>query len=463
MTLQRRQFLRMAAASTILGATTAGVPLNFTAHAADTSGYKALVCIFLFGGMDGHDWLIPYDAESYGSYQGIRQSLLNRYSDGARSRENLLPLSPDNAADFGSRQFALPPEMPETKRLFDSGRAAFVANVGPLLEPVTADGFASGSARVPSRLFSHNDQQSTWQSSAPEGAQLGWGGLFGDAAIAAGANSGGTEFTTLSMAGVGPFLTGNVVSPYQVSLSGSAGLNVLASDQPGLSAFLQRAEDRFRADGFDERNLLARDIAAKFGDAIDTNRVFDAARGNAVALATAFPDGGLGAQLAAVAETISIRSALSASRQIFFVGIGGFDTHSNQANDLPGLLSQIDASLAAFDAAMVELGVGDSVTTFTASDFGRTLAVNGDGTDHGWGNHQIVMGGAVKGRQILGDLPEARFGHGLDGGGGRLIPGLSVEQFAEPLGRWWGLNDAEVAASLPGLRNFDPAGLSLFA
>ena len=462
MTLHRRQFLRLAAATSALGAASAGWPLNLTAHAADTVGYKALVCVFLFGGMDGHDVLIPYDTESYASFANIRQSLIGRYADGARSRETLQPLDLDNAADFGSRRFALPPEMPEMARLFDAGRVAFVANVGPLLEPVTASAFADGAARVPSRLFSHNDQQSTWQASAPEGAQLGWGGLFADAALAAGANPGGADFTTLSMAGVGPFLTGNQASPYQVSLSGSAGLDVLESGRPGLSAFLARAEERFRSAGFDEPNILARDVAAKFNDAIATNSVFDAARGGAVPLATAFPETSLGQQLAAVAETISIRSALSATRQIFFVGTGGFDTHSNQANDLPGLLAQIDGAFAAFDAAMAELGVGNDVTTFTASDFGRTLAVNGDGTDHGWGNHQIVMGGAVRGRRILGALPEARFGHDLDGGGGRLIPSLAVEQFAEPLGRWWGLNDAEVAASLPGLRNFDPAGLSLF-
>jgi uncharacterized protein (DUF1501 family) len=157
------------------------------------------------------------------------------------------------------------------------------------------------------------------------------------------------------------------------------------------------------------------------------------------------------------------RSATAfASRQIFFVGTGGFDTHSSQAADLPGLLTQIDDALAAFNAAMTELGVSQSVTTFTASDFGRTLAVNGDGTDHGWGGHHIVMGGAVRGRHIFGDVTPAELGHDLDAGGGRLIPSLSVEQLAGPLGRWWGLTESEVAAALPNLGNFDPANLDLF-
>lgn len=466
MKLNRRHFLRSAAASSLSVAGLTGVPGTLTAHAADTDGYKALVCVFLFGGLDGHDLLLPYDQPSYESFSDVRQTLLDRYS-GARSRDNLLPLDPQNGSIFGSRQFALPPEMPQLKSLFDQGRASFVGNVGPLIEPVTADGFASGAAKLPSRLFSHNDQQSTWQASAPEGAQLGWGGLFADAVLAAGANSGGPTFTTLSTAGVGPFLTGRIASPYQVSVSGSAGIRVLETFDVGSSGaardFLELAKDRFRAEGFAGNNILARDMATKFREGIDANSDFDAARSNVVPLATSFPETSLGSQLQAVAETISIRNSLSASRQIFFVATGGFDTHSNQADDLPGLLGQIDGALGAFDAAMRELGLSDRVTTFTASDFGRTLTVNGDGTDHGWGGHHIVMGGAVRGQNILGVIPDAVLGHDFDAGGGRLIPSLAVEQFAEPLGRWWGLDDGEIAAALPNLRNFDDAGLDLFA
>ncbi|MEL6687651.1 MAG: DUF1501 domain-containing protein [Pseudomonadota bacterium] len=465
MAFNRRKFLHLATASTLVGAGLSGWPSNYTVHAADTAGYKALVCVFLFGGLDGHDMLIPYDPESYNSYASIRQTLLADYGE-ARSRDNLLSLDLGGASPFGSRQFALPPEMPQLKSLFDQQRISFVANVGPLLEPVTAADFSNGTARLPSRLFSHNDQQSTWQASAPEGAQLGWGGLFADAAIAAGANVGGSEFTTLSTAGVGPFLTGNVAAPYQVSLTGSAGIQALTlgGSNPGaFSEFLDRATDRFRAEGFDSDSVLARDIAAKLRQSVDSNALFDAARANAIPLATAFPESSLGSQLKAVAETISLRTTLSASRQIFFVGTGGFDTHSNQASDLPALLGQIDAAFAAFNAALDELGVSQNVTTFTASDFGRTLAVNGDGTDHGWGGHQIVMGAAVNGGTILGDISEARLGHDLDSGGGRLIPSLSVEQFAEPLGRWWGLNGQEIASALPNLTNFDAANLNLFS
>ncbi|MCQ8185874.1 DUF1501 domain-containing protein [Parvularcula maris] len=457
MRLDRRKFL----ASALAGSAMAGLPGTLTAHAADTGGYKALVCVFLFGGLDGHDLILPYDQPSYDSFAGIRQTLLNGYG-GGRSRENLLPLNPDNASSFGSRQFALPPEMPFIKALFDEGRVAVIGNVGPLIEPVTA-ATVEGGVKLPPRLFSHNDQQSVWQASAPEGAQLGWGGLFADAVLASGANSGGAAFTTLATAGVGPFLTGRIASPYQVSLSGSAGITAIESFEAlGFSSFLEAAKNRFRADGFTGSNILARDMAQKFRSGIDANTAFDAARVGAAGFSTAFPESSLGSQLKAVAETMSIRGALSAHRQIFFVGTGGFDSHSGQADTVPGLLSQIDGAFSAFDGALKELGLSDQVTTFTASDFGRTLAVNGDGTDHGWGGHHLVMGGAVRGRKILGDIPEPLFGHDQDAGGGRLIPTLAVEQFADPLGRWWGLTSDEIAAALPNRANFDPVSLDLF-
>lgn len=467
MPFNRRQFLRTATASTLAGAGLYGMPGALTAHAADTSGYKALVCVFLFGGLDTHDLLLPYDQASYDSFSSVRQTLINAQG-AARAREMLLPLTLDNQSAFGSRAFALPPEMPQLHTLFDQGQAALVANVGPLIEPVTAQGVIDRVARVPPRLFSHNDQQATWQASAPEGAQQGWGGLFADAALAAGANPGSEVFTTLSTSGVGPFLTGDRAAPYQISLSGTTGIEALnrfggQSASGELANFLDAARDRFRAEGFAGSNILAQDIAAKFRDGIDANTAFDNARNSSTPLATTFPQTGLGAQLRTVAETISFRSALFASRQIFFVGIGGFDTHSSQAADLPGLLSEIDGALAAFHQAVSDLGLSQSVTTFTASDFGRTLSVNGDGTDHGWGSHHIVMGGAVRGRNIFGSVPATELGNDRDVGSGRLAPTLSVEQLAEPLGKWWGLSDNELSASLPNLGNFDPASLQLFS
>ena len=464
MRIDRRTFLRSAAAVPIASALAAGLPTAMTARAASAGGYKALVCVFLFGGLDAHDLLLPHDEASYGAFARARQSLLAGYGE-TRARDALLPLTPDDAGRFGSRRFALPPETPRLHALFGEGRAAIVANVGPLVEPVTAAAYASGGAALPPRLFSHNDQQATWQASAPEGAQLGWGGLFADAVLAAGAND-APVFTTLATTGVGPFLTGRDAAPYQISVGAPAGIRILegpgGGQQRAFEAFLARARDRFRAEGFDGSNVLAQDVARMFRDGIDANEVFEAARANAPFLDATFPETGLGAQLRAVAETISVRSALGAARQVFFVGIGGFDTHSRQASDLPPLLTQIDGALGAFYDATAAMGVSQDVTTFTASDFGRTLVANGDGTDHGWGGHSIVLGGSVRGRQILGDVPPPELGHEQDAGSGRLIPTLAVEQLADPLGRWWGLSAGEVEGALPTLDRFDPANLALF-
>ncbi|MEM7739919.1 MAG: DUF1501 domain-containing protein [Pseudomonadota bacterium] len=467
MTTNRRSFLKGAGAVAVSAAGFTGRPTAFTAHAANTSGYKALVCVFLFGGLDNHDFILPYDQSSYGTFATIRQTLMTTQG-ASRDRSSLLALNPLNASDFGSRQFALPPEMPLLKGLFDNGDVALVGNVGPLIEPVTRTSFENGSARVPSRLFSHNDQQATWQSSEPEGAQFGWGGLFADAALASGGNAASPEFTTISSTEVGPFLTGNVAQPYQVSVEGSSQITVLDDLHEGLATgdeaiFLSNVKNRFRAVGFTGSNILAQDIATKFRDGIDANDQYDEARAALSPLATPFPQSQLGFQLRSVAETIAIRGALSASRQIFFVGIGGFDTHSAQARTLPSLLTSIDGGLAAFNSAMIELGLSNDVTLFTASDFGRTLAVNGDGTDHGWGGHQLVMGGAVNGNRIYGTLPEPVLNTEQDTGGGRWIPSLSVEQYADPLGRWWGLTPSEVNAALPNLSNFSDAGLTLFS
>ncbi|MHA7873486.1 MAG: DUF1501 domain-containing protein, partial [Hyphococcus sp.] len=298
-----------------------------------------------------------------------------------------------------------------------------------------------------------------WMSIAPEGAAaFGWGGLFADAALASFANA-DEAFTAITTFGSDLFLTGQQARPYQVSTQGAAEIGVLKQFEanqftPEAQQVYQNLRDHFSAARFASPNLIERDIASAIGNSLATNESYNAALESAVALATTFPSSFLGAQLRAVAEAISIRNVILASRQVFFVGIGGFDTHSNQAQDLPVLQADIDAAVTAFFQATQEMGVANDVTLFTASDFGRTLAINGDGTDHGWGAHHFVVGGAVQGRTIYGDVPVADFNHDYDAGGGRLIPSTSIEQFAEPLGRWFGLNSGEIAAALPGLSNF---------
>lgn len=458
-TPNRRLFLKGIGASALVSSAMTGIPAAFSAHAADVSGYKALVCVFLLGGLDSHDVLLPSDAASYEDFRRIRQSFLS-VQGASRARENLLTLNPTNAASLGGRQMALPPEMPMLKSLFDQGDAAIVSNVGPLIEPTTRTTFDNGAARLPARLFSHNDQQVTWQASAPEGAQFGWGGLFADAVLAAGANGGSAQFATIASEEVGPFLTGRTAFPYRVTTDGAPTAELIEDLNFGASgderAFLERVRAQLRSTSFRGDHVLEQDVANAVRNGLDNNETFIQARqAGGSALNTAFPASPLANQLRAVAQTIAVRSSLQADRQIYYVGLGGFDTHSEQARTLPALLGQIDGAVSAFHSAMGELGLLQEVTLFTATDFGRTLAVNGDGTDHGWGGHQFVVGGAVKGNTIYGQVPPSTVGHDADTGGGRLIPTISVEQYAAPLGRWFGLTDAELAVALPNLRNFD--------
>ncbi|MEL6364034.1 MAG: DUF1501 domain-containing protein [Pseudomonadota bacterium] len=460
--LHRRSFLRGCAGSA-LGASLFGTAAPvFQARAADVSGYKALVCIFFLGGLDNHDTLIPYDQASYDAYGEIRSSLLSFYNDApggsTRLRDQLLPLNPANAADYGGRQFALPPQLANLHNLFETGEAAILPNVGPLIQPLTRAEWEAENVPTPARLFSHNDQQSTWMSSNPEGAQFGWGGRFGDAALASNANF-LPDFTAITTLGNELFLTGEVTRPYQIGLNGADEvfyLDIFESlrSGPGGEQLYQDFRAHLTASDFQSANLIERDVKAALANSLLLNEQFNEARASLSPFAVAFPPTDLGGQLNAIAETISLQSEFQANRQIFFAAIGGFDTHSNQANDLPALQSEIDGAVAAFVAAMQEIGAYNDVTLFSAADFGRTLAINGDGTDHGWGATQFVVGGGVNGGVLYGDVPPAAFEHDYDAGGGRLIPNVSVEQFAEPLGRWFGLNDGELAAALPNLANF---------
>ncbi|MEM7707509.1 MAG: DUF1501 domain-containing protein [Pseudomonadota bacterium] len=459
MPLKRRQFLSGSAGLTLAGYTgLAGLPFTLPATAAEVGGYRALVCLFLLGGLDCHDTILPFDQASYDEYAGIRSELLNQYGNigggSTRDRSRLLPLA--TSGDFGGREFALPEELAGIKGLYDAGNAAIVGNVGPLIVPVTRTEVLAETAPLPKRLFSHNDQQSTWASSAPEGAQFGWGGRFADAVLAAGGNSLQPEFSAVTTLADRLFVTGAQTVPYQVGVRGAARLQALEALQgargtPEGEARYQLLREHYLAAGFSSSNLLSTDYQDSMAGALVTNELYDSALAAAPQLSTPFPQGNLGGQLGAVARSIAARQELGVTRQVFFVALGGFDTHSSQVLQLPALQREIDAAVVAFYAAMEELQIADQVTLFTASDFGRTLAVNGDGTDHGWAGHHFVVGQAVNGGAIYGSIPEATLGHSQDAGGGRLIPTHSVEQYAAPLGQWFGLNAAEVDAALPNL------------
>lgn len=455
--IDRRNFLRSTIAGLGVGAGFASNLASLNAFAADSTDYKALVCVFLVGGMDGHDTVIPYDSESYNQFQSLREPLLANYDQQgiSRRRDHLLPLR----ASLAGRDFAMPPQFENMHSLFEDGRAAIIGNVGPLVEPINRQTFLNETAKRPARLGSHNDQQSTWMTSRPEGAPTGWGGRFGDIMDAAQANA-TASFTTISTHGNAVFLNGETVHPLTVSSRGVVGIRE-GRNNSVYSATLQQV---LRDDGNERTSLFKRDLVNIVNSSLDNSAVLRDQLALPGDPTTAFPGSRLAERLQMVAKLIARRDTLGMKRQVFYVPAFGFDTHSDQASRLSLLQTEIDTSIRAFYDSMVEMGIENSVTTFTASDFGRTLGVNGDGTDHGWGGHHLVVGGAVNGGQILGNIPPSELGHDQEYGRGRLIPQISVDQYAGALGKWFGLSESELLDAIPGYGNFDSSALSnLFA
>jgi uncharacterized protein (DUF1501 family) len=457
--ITRRRMLQTASLLGTFGAAPFAMNLlPFNALAASTIGYRAIVCVFLFGGMDCHDTVIPYDSASYNQFASIRQPLLGEYNNMAggssRSQSRLLALNPANASALGGRQFALPETLAPIRDLFNAGQAAIIGNVGPLIEPLTRAQWDADSARTPTRLFSHNDQQSTWMAAAPEGARFGWGGRLADMAIASGANT-AASFTAVSVAGNVVYLVGEQAAAFSLGLGGPVQIDAvnrssLYNSQTLPSLIANQIQDTTNL----RTNLFERDVATINRQSIALNRDLEVALSSQAPFQTVFPGTGLAAQLQIVARMIAARSTLGLSRQIYFVSTGGYDTHSEQAGNLTNLHTTLASALRAFYDATVELGVANEVTTFTASDFGRTLAVNGDGTDHGWGAHHFVIGGSVNGNRVLGEMPPAAIDHAQDSGGGRLIPVVAVEQLAASLAAWFGLTAIEIQDALPNIVNF---------
>ena len=451
----RREFLKRASALSLTGVA-APWALNLAAMgeaaAAAATDYKALVCIFMYGGNDYANTLVPYDAPSHAAYQTQRASIAI-----ARDTLGASVLNP-TAALPDARQYALAPELQPLVPLFDAGQLAVMLNVGTLVRPTSKLEYANKSAPLPPKLFSHNDQQSVWQSSAPEGSTSGWGGRMGDL-FAAG--NGNATFTCVSVAGNAVYLSGNSAVQYQVTPNGSVPLSALAKPLFGSQA----CSDALRALVTAPRShLFEAEHARVMKRSIEADAQLTSALAGTAALRTVFPAGNpLAAQLAMVARMISARTALSAKRQVFFVSLGGFDTHDGILTEHPALMATVGQALAAFQAASVEMGVSNSVTAFTASDFGRTLTTDGDGSDHGWGSMHFVLGGAVKGRAFYGAAPVIANNGPDDVGQGRLLPSMAVDQFGATLASWFGVSHTDLASVLPNIGNYSTRDLGFMA
>lgn len=445
MNIPRRSFLRyisLAAAGSAAGIGPFGA-INAFAQ-SNASDYKALVCIQLDGGNDCNNLLVPMDTAGFQNYATLRGPL-------AVSPGSLLPLS--NLPSFG-----LNGNLPGVQSLFNSGQAAIVANVGTLVAPTTRAHFLSGNAATPHNLYSHIDQQTLWQNSS-QGvtSSTGWGGRIAD--VLQGGNSAPKYPVVTSVTGAHIFCNG-ASSSYASVIPGANG-NVVCTEKSGCDTRLQAAQDLLT---FNTGLTLIQADSQLTANAYNYSKVLQDAVASSQPMQTVFPAGtstSLAAQLRQIAQVIQVRSALGTGRQIFFANQAGYDTHADQLSQHPVLLQELNAALAAFYQATHEFGVSQQVTTFTTSDFGRALQPNSaTGSDHAWGGHHIVIGGAVKGGQLYGTYPTlALAGPDDAGANGRWIPTTSVSQYAATLASWFGVADGNLNTVLPTLDNFQTRNL----
>lgn len=470
----RRHFL--GSMLTLAGTSAAPFALNLAAMgnaAAQSAGdYKAMVCLFLNGGNDAFNTVLATDSASWNEYLRVRNTggSDSIHLPGTGETGGVLPIVPATAQ--AGRSFALHPALGPLKELFDGGRAAVVANVGTLVQPTTLAQYKAKSVALPPKLFSHNDQQSTWQSGQPEGASVGWGGRLGDLAVAGNANA---MFTTISAAGNTVFLSGQQVRQFQVGQAGAVAIRGISANLFGTAAGTSALQAILADAGND---LIEQEQKSAVQRAISSQSILSgamlAAGPTGVPNPTNYinPSTGVAAtnplavQLQTVARIIGGRSALGARRQVFYVTLGGFDTHDRQKIQQADLMARLAHALAYFDTALAALQGTDlrrQVTTFTASDFGRTFSSNGDGTDHGWGAHHFVVGGAVRGRDIYGAFPASGLGHALDVGSGSLLPTISVDQYGATLAKWFGVPDSQLGEVFPNLANFTQRDLGFMS
>jgi uncharacterized protein (DUF1501 family) len=466
--LTRRGLLKSTAALalqrvSIPMATSLGLMADAAAQSAND--YKALVCIFLYGANDHYNTVIPYDVATHANYYNIRKGTptAGTVYDGIAIGRNALSATALTTALNDGRLMALNPEMSPLKTLFENKRASILMNVGPLVVPTSRIQYDNKSVPLPPKLFSHNDQQAYWQSSfQTEGGAKGWGGRAADLLLS---NNSKSTLTCISINGNALFLSGQNAISYQMSSTGATTINAIKGKSLFGSANCAAALQTLITQ---QSSLpMASDYTTVTKRALDTYDGIVAAIGAtaSASMNALFPSSAtntLSAQLKMVARMIEQQATFGMKRQVFMVGMGGFDLHDFLATQHPPLLQKLSSAMKEFDDAMTSLGKGSQVTAFTASDFGRTLTSNGDGSDHGWGSHHFVMGGAVNGGTILGTAPEIGLTHNQQVGSGRLLPSTAVDQLGAELAAWFGVSATDVKTVLPNAKNFDLYKLGLF-
>jgi uncharacterized protein (DUF1501 family) len=458
MSTTRRSFLQQVGCGAISAAAFSATVRRFgliSALAQAPTDYKALVCVFLNGGNDGNNTIIPYDG--YSSYSNVRAT-----AGLAISQSSLLQISPISQ---GGLKFGFHPNMPEVQSLFNQQKLAVLCNVGTLLQPTTKSQYQSQPSVRPYQLFSHSDQVAQQQASISNNpSQTGWGGRICD--VMADSNPGAPLPMGVSIAGTSLYITGYTTRQLAIADSATPLSGVLVLTMSGVATAARRTS-------YDQIRTYENEFALIKASSDTTNQalVASAALSTNPTIATAFPNTSIGRQLLQVARLIKLRDSLFLKRQIFFVSLGGFDTHSNQVaanNSQNTLLLQLSQAMNAFYQATIELGIPEKVTTFTLSDFGRTFQPAGSGaavgSDHAWGNHALIMGGAVKGGDFYGTYPTLALGgpDDTDSGSnprGRWIPTTSIDQYSATLANWYGLPASQMANVFPYLYRFPTSNL----
>ena len=450
----RRQFLNIsagAAVSTGLLGTLGGARRAFAAT-SDTSGYKALVCLLLNGGNNGHNWVVPLSPAPYAQYVAARNSL-------ALANSSLLPL---NGTASNGYTYGIHPSCPELQTLYNSGKAAFVCNVGTIIQPTTKAQAQAASVALPPQLFAHLDQQTEWLTAVPQSlTHYGWGGQIADLFLAQGLKT--NLAYNIDIGGTNYWQQGKDTNPYVLG-TGSVPTLAAANNPYYRNGTRAQATLDLLSQAAQDPNLLVQEYAGILNTSAQKETYIGNALKSAGSISTPFPaagenDSGLGAQLQQVANVIKAQSYIGDSRQMFFVQLNGFDTHNGELATQNQLLGYVSRYVNAFSQAMVDLNMQNNVTLFTVSDFGRTLTSNSDGSDHGWGNHHMVVGGAVQGGKLYGAMPDLTIGGADDFGQGRMIPSTSVDQHAATLARWFGVADSDLDSIFTNLKNFQTRNL----
>lgn len=403
--------------------------------------YKALVCLMLNGGNDSFNMLIPKGGNEYNEYATSRSNM-------AIPQNDILQINP-NTTD--GRAFGLHPEFKDMRQIFESGNLAFLANVGTLIEPSTKSDIKNDVVKTPLGLFSHSDQQQQWQTGKPsERTNIGWGGRIAD--LVQSMNSNDTISMNISLRGSNIFQRGDQIIPYAIKKEGSVGISGYNDNgffdelrTEALNSMMEKDYQDIYKSTYINTVKASNDANLEFQEAIDGIQEF----------VTPLPeDNKLAEQLRMIAKTISARDTLRFSRQIFFVEIGGFDNHNELIINHASNLKKVNDALSYFNSLMFELNMNDCVTTFSISDFARTLSSNGNGTDHAWGGNAFMMGGAVNGKEIYGDYPTLALDSDLDLRNGVLVPTTAADMYIAELALWFGVSAPDLNTILPNLSNF---------